>query len=474
MRSGAFAIGLDVGGTHMRVAKVGRDGTILDQARSSTPTTPAAALAQCLNMIDQVCDDTSVAIGVGIPGQVDAATGKVMSGGFVDFSDVDCKDAIEQATNRPVAIENDATMALLGEAKSGAAQDVSNVVMMTIGTGIGGAILEQGRVLRGRHTAGQLGHIIVAPGGQSCVCGRYGCVEAYSSGTAFARHLAEAGLPPDTRIETLLDQMSQPDARNVIENWARPLRNAIDTLIAVTNPDRVLIGGGMGQAAIDALQHVTSAPSWFDAPVLPASLGDAAGVIGAAEAAFQLVKSDQPNGKRVILVNGVPASGKSNVARMLSDATGWPLLTLDTIKNPFLAVMPSVDRDFNRTLGKASYAAIFDLLADAPNGSTMILDAWFGFQPDEVLSEGLSRAGISAVAEIWCNAPPETIGQRYLNRSGSRLPGHPGSEYVPELIELAARAKPMELGPTLHLDTTKPISETTLINWIARVWPSIA
>ena len=151
-----------------------------------------------------------------------------------------------------------------------------------------------------------------------------------------------------------------------------------------------------------------------------------------------------------MLVNGVPASGKSGVARALSDATGWPILTLDTIKNPFLAELPGVDRAFNRTLGKASYTAIFDLLRDAPAGSTMIIDAWFGFQPAEMLSEGLLRAGVAETAEIWCHAPPETIGERYGARVGERPAGHPGAGYVPELIALAARAQPMAQGPVFR------------------------
>jgi glucokinase len=152
----------------------------------------------------------------------------------------------------------------------------------------------------------------------------------------------------------------------------------------------------------------------------------------------------------------VPASGKSSVARALADATGWPVLTLDTIKNPFLTVLPPGDRLFNRTLGRASYAAIFDLIADAPAGSSFILDAWFGFQPLETLTEGLARAGVSEVAEIWCHAPPDTIGARYAARLDSRPAGHPGAEYVPELIALAARARPTGIAPCHDIDTTRP------------------
>ena len=85
--------------------------------------------------------------------------------------------------------------------------------------------------------------------------------------------------------------------------------------------------------------------------------------------------------KRAILVNGVPASGKSTVARAVSDRFGWPLLALDTIKEPFFTEIETVDRAFNRKLGRASYAAIFNTVADFPDPSTVIVEAWFGFQP---------------------------------------------------------------------------------------------
>lgn len=453
------AIGIDIGGTRIRAARVAQGGI---EARAGTPSShdPREALDRVIALALQVRSPDVTAIGIGVPGQVHAATRRVLSGGYVNFAGLDVAGEVEGATGLPVTIENDATMALLGEAAHGAARGLRNVVMLTIGTGIGGAILSNGQVLRGAGAAGQLGHLCVDPGGRPCVCGKLGCVETVSSGSAFAVHLAEAGLPPDTRAEDLLAR-GDAVARGVLTAWAAPLRAAIDSLIATCNPDCVVIGGGAGAAAFAALATVPARPSWYGAPVLAATLADDAGVIGAATAA-------RPAPKRVILVNGVPASGKSTVAAALSRATGWPVLSLDTIKTPFLAILPPGDRLFNRTLGRASYAAIFDVVAEAPPGCTFILDAWFGFQPTEVLEAGLARAGASERAEIWCQAPPEVVGQRYGARLSTRAAGHPGADYIPELMALATRAAPTGLAPRFDVDTTEALPLAEILAWLDR------
>lgn len=459
----AAAIGIDIGGTRLRAARVA-GGVIEARATAASSPDPDEVLARVLDLVRQVHAPHVTALGIGVPGQVQADTRRVLSGGYVNLSAFDFAAEVEAATGLPVTIENDATMALLGEAAHGAAKGRGNVVMLTIGTGIGGAILDNGRILRGVGSAGQLGHLCVDPDGRPCVCGRIGCVETVSSGTAFGTHLDEAGLPPDTRAEDLLAR-TDPAARSVIDAWARPLRAAIDSLIATCNPDCVVIGGGAGSAAFAALATVPARGIWYCAPVLAATLGDDAGVIGAATSALAM-----PHGKRVVMVNGVPASGKSSVARALAEVTGWPILSLDTIKNPFLASLPPGDRLFNRTLGRASYAAIFDLIGDAPAGSTLIVDAWFGFQPLDVLEAGLARAGVTGIAEVWCHAPSQTVGERYAARLSSRPAGHPGAEYVPELIALAESAAPTGLAPRRDVDTTQSFDVATLTGWLRGLW----
>lgn len=459
----AETIGLDVGGTNLRAARVGADGRILASARLATRRD--AVLQDCLSLIAQLRTPDVTAIGMGLPCRVDPLRHTVSAGGYVDLSATDPWEIIGTATGLPVTIENDATMALIGEMAFGAARGLRSVVLLTIGTGIGGAIVDRGQVLRGKDTAGQLGHLIVRPDGLRCVCGGRGCVETESAGLALPRHVAAHGLPPDTRAETLLAS-TDPAARAALHDWAAPLRTAIDSLAVTLAPEAILIGGGLGGAMAAALRDVPKGTGdWFDPVVRPAELGDDAGVIGAAAAARDV--SDQAP-RRVVLVNGVPASGKSRVARALADQTGWPILALDTIKEPFLQSLQPVDRPFNRKLGQAAYQAIFGTLADAPPG-TFILDAWFGFQPPEVLAEGLSRAGITAAVELWCAAPPKEIGRRYGARAATRTPGHPGPEYVPELVELATRARPQGTRPTLTVDTTQPIDGAVLADWAARM-----
>lgn len=175
--------------------------------------------------------------------------------------------------------------------------------------------------------------------------------------------------------------------------------------------------------------------------------------------------------KTAVLVNGVPASGKSTVARAISQAHGWPLLTLDTIKEAFFAHLGTGDREYNRLLGRASYQAIFALIGDFPDGSTVVIDAWFGFQPVEVLHGHLEKSGVSHVGEVWCHAPPAVIGERYRSRLTMRHTGHLGEAYVPELIELAGRAKPLGTYPLMAVDTTVPPDMPALAEWLATVTP---
>lgn len=466
------AIGIDIGGTHLRAARVTLDGTVVARARSPSDRDPEVVLRRIEDLIAEIDDGSVTRIGIGVPGRVDFENGRVLSGGYVDLSRVPLAERLRERFGRPVVIDNDCSMALVAEAAVGAARGRRHVVMLTIGTGIGGAALDAGRIVRGRGAAGQFGHVRVDVGGRACLCGRRGCVETVSSGTALGTHIREAGLEAGVTAAELLSrrEAGDPLAARVLESWAGPLRSAIDSLVAAHDPELVVLGGGLGEAACAALARIDAPSSWYHSPVVPALLGDDAGVIGAALATPPASASA---GKRLVLVNGVPASGKSTVAARLSATLGWPLLSLDTVKTPFLEEIGGVDRTFNRTLGRASLRAMFAIIEAAPGGSGFVMDAWFGFQPREFVSDLLAASGVEELAEVWCTAPPEIVGERYLRRSAERAPGHPGAEYVPELIALARRAEPLGWGPPVAIDTVRALDADDLRRRLDMAWTGV-
>lgn len=465
------AIGVDIGGTNIRAALVSARGEILAKLSERTPTDPLLALERVIAMAHSLDESRVLGVGVGIPGRVDVATREILSGGILNLAGLDLVKRLEATLGKPVLVENDCSMALIAEMRIGGAKGYRNVAMLTIGTGIGGAVAHAGRIYHGHRAAGQLGHICVSQDGPPCPCGRRGCVETFSSGTALRRHIAEAGLSAVT-IKEVFDMAAEGDraAARVLRQWAVPLRMALDNIAATMDPEVILLGGGLGCDAARALADLPAVAPWFCPAILPAKLAGDAGVIGAGLSIFDADADTAPQGKRVVLVNGVPASGKSRLAKALSQRTGWPILSLDGIKNPFLQHIGLVDRDFNRALGKASYQAIWSFIAEAPANSTFIIDAWFGFQPKAQLENYINAANIEHVAELWCKVPGSVAGERYVSRLKDRLPGHPGAEYVPELIGLADRAEPMACGAVMTIDQTQEPDMETILAWLSQVF----
>jgi glucokinase len=286
------AIGIDLGGTQIRAARVTALGDVLDWIAEPTADAPERVLAQIERLARKLDTPAIVAIGIGVPGRVDARAGRMLSGGYVNLADLGLAEQLRGALGRPVFIDNDGSMALVAEHGAGAARSAMTAVMFTIGTGIGGAVIAGGRIFRGKATAGQLGHIAIDRAGEQCLCGRRGCVETMSSGTALARHMADRGLAPGTTVETLLALSGRGDkaATGVLEAWAGPMRLAIDTMVAAVDPDLVVLGGGLGAAMHRALAAFPAEAAWYQCPVVPAVLGDRAGVIGAGLSALAVAR----------------------------------------------------------------------------------------------------------------------------------------------------------------------------------------
>ncbi|MCU1787907.1 AAA family ATPase [Pectobacterium polaris] len=171
--------------------------------------------------------------------------------------------------------------------------------------------------------------------------------------------------------------------------------------------------------------------------------------------------------KKLILVNGIPASGKSTVARIIADELSLYRLSLDEIKEPFMMQFCDViDRTLNRKLGYAAYQAMFNIVRQAPENSILVLDAWFGFRERSVLQDYLTSCGIHHTLEIWNAISSDRVAERYQARVNERIKGHPGDEYLPELISLAHQAQPMRIGKCYTVDQDKEINHQELIQWI--------
>lgn len=285
---GRVAIGVDIGGTNIRAARVSPDGRLdgLVKVRTDADPDPAALVTE---LVRGLVDGDVAGIGIGIPGRLDRDGTTVLSAGYVDLAGRRLGEIVGAAVGCRAVLDNDAHMALIAEMALGAAVGARNVAMFTVGTGIGGAVALDGRVVRGKGNAGQLGHLALDPDGARCNCGRRGCSEVLASGTALNRRMREAGIAEGTTAQALLARAGDdPITAEVLDGWAAAWRAAIDTVVAVVDPDLVVLGGGLGGAAVEALERFWPATSaWFETPVAAARLGDDAGVIGAGLRGFE-------------------------------------------------------------------------------------------------------------------------------------------------------------------------------------------
>jgi len=293
------AIGVDVGGTKIVVGVVDRDGTIVRSERRPTPVDSTdALLAGLADAVESVRDETVRAVGIGIPSAIDQRSGTAVFSVNVPLAGVDIRTWAAETLRLPAGIDNDANCAALAEWRVGAGRGTSDLVMITLGTGIGGGLVLGGRLYRGSIGAGaELGSLVVEADGAECVgwCSGRGHLEAYASGTAVDA-VAAVLFGPEARTPELVAAARSRDdaARAALEAAARKLGAGIASLVNLLNPELVVVGGGFGDAfdlligpIEDVLRRDGLAPARDVVRIVPAELGSDAGLIGAALVGFE-------------------------------------------------------------------------------------------------------------------------------------------------------------------------------------------
>lgn len=253
-----YSIGIDLGGTNLRAAAFDESGQLLKKVSGSTPVEagPEAVIADMVRSAEQLRAefgrDALAGIGVGVPGNIDKQLGTVLVWNNVPaFNGYSTRDKLTAALNTPVMLENDANCAALGEHWMGAGRGVDDLVMLALGTGIGGGIISRGHILHGHiGMAAELGHITVVPNGNPCGCGNRGCVEKHASATAIASLARNMGLGADLTAHQVAELAAQgdPRAQAVYHSAGEALGIALASLINIFNAPLYLLGGGVSAA----------------------------------------------------------------------------------------------------------------------------------------------------------------------------------------------------------------------------------
>ncbi len=317
----SVTIGVDIGGTKIAAGVVSATGEILSRARRHTPAQDPDQIAHDVaSLVAELAGprDDVVGVGVACAGFVDRTGSTVLFAPNLAWRDEPLKMRLEALVDQPVTIENDANAAAWGEFRHGAAQEADDMVLVTVGTGIGGGVVIDSRLLRGAYgVAGELGHMRVVPEGIRCGCGNRGCWEVYASGNALlreARELVASGSPHAAALAdacggdpaalaghdvTAVAQQGDTAAVELIADVGRWLGEGAASVAAILDPELIVIGGGvvaagdllLGPARTAYARQLTGRGHRPVAEMVAASLGNDAGLIGAAALAAEGVGS---------------------------------------------------------------------------------------------------------------------------------------------------------------------------------------
>jgi glucokinase len=310
---GGSAIGLDVGGTKINAFRVARDGTVHERRTVATPADdPEATIASMIQVSLDLLTDDVVAVGVGAAGLVDAAQGVLRFAPNLAWRDLPIAARMRAALGLPCRLDNDANVAAWGEWRFGAGRGYRHMLLVALGTGIGGGIVAGRRLFRGAHGfAAEIGHVIVEPDGPLCGCGNRGCWEQVASGHAIGRLGREAAREhPDSALTFLAGgdpdavtgatvghaaQEGDPMAIEILREVGRRLGEGIAGLVNILDPQVVVVGGGAvraGDALLEPARErcaaaIEGAAYRPPVPIVEAVLGNDAGAIGAATLALE-------------------------------------------------------------------------------------------------------------------------------------------------------------------------------------------
>ena len=315
MANKKYYVGIDLGGTFIKGGIVDEAGKILLVDKTPTEKKKGcdgadgvaaniAALVKSLLERQNLTTKDVVGIGMGAPGMIDSTTGVVLYWSNMGWKDFELGAKLEKLTGLPVKIANDANVAALGEVKFGVARKFNSAVMITLGTGVGGGIVVDGKLVEGNKGAGaELGHSVIVVDGEQCTCGRKGCLEAYASATALIRNtkrameahkdskMWEIGSIENVDGKTAFDYRKKDEyAKEVVDSYIKHLACGLVNFANVFRSEVIILGGGVcaeGDNLVKPLQAIVDREIFAgkigpQVPIVTAELGNSAGLLGAA------------------------------------------------------------------------------------------------------------------------------------------------------------------------------------------------
>ena len=312
MNNEKLYVGIDLGGTFIKGGIVDKAGNILVMDKVPTESEKGAdGVAENIakltfSLLEKQGVNVSdvVGIGMGVPGMIDSKEGNVIFSNNLNWKDFRIGEKLQALTGLPVKIANDANVATLGEVKFGGAKNMENVIMITLGTGVGGGIVADGKLIEGNKSVGaELGHSVIVADGERCTCGRRGCLEAYASATALIRDTkAMMSLYPESKMWEVgsLENVNGATAfaykdvdvyaKQVVDNYIKYLAMGLTNFANIFRPEVILLGGGVcaeGDNLVKPLQALVDRDIFAgkmgpQVPILTAQLGNKAGLLGAA------------------------------------------------------------------------------------------------------------------------------------------------------------------------------------------------